>query len=224
MKFHQSHSLTHTCKEKKKKKKLKKPIINNLHRIGKLWYSPNINIFIPKLMSLSDKTKNPTQSLLITCNEVILPSAWNFGYAIWNTKRNWNIQKTSWRGFVKTKKKSKTKDKPKIKQTEIQFKKIFDNMNTITCAIKPETVDSFLMNIVTRSISREKKLIWHLAHCALEGRGTVSLSLYQVSHLWIKLHHVVFFLWTKVIHLKQNKNVKHTYTIVHLSNCCICLE
>lgn len=30
-------------------------------------------------MSLSDKTKNPTQPLLITFNEVILPSAWNLG-------------------------------------------------------------------------------------------------------------------------------------------------
>lgn len=32
-------------------------------------------------------------------------------------------------------------------------------MNTIKCAIKPATVDSFLMNIATKSISREKKLI-----------------------------------------------------------------
>lgn len=55
-------------------------------------------------------------------------------------------------------------------------------MNTIKCAIKPATVDSFLMNIATKSISKEKKLIQHLAHCALEeGRGTVFLK--QVSHL-----------------------------------------
>lgn len=30
-------------------------------------------------MSLSDKTKNPTQPLLIVFHEVILPSAWKFG-------------------------------------------------------------------------------------------------------------------------------------------------
>lgn len=53
-------------------------------------------------------------------------------------------------------------------------------MSTIKCAIKPATVDSCLMNIATKSISREK-LIQHLAHCALEeGRGTVLF--YQVSH------------------------------------------
>lgn len=80
------------------------------------------------------------------------------------------------------KKKYKTKDKPATKQTEIKFKKRFDNMNTIKCAIKPATVDSFLMNIATKSISREKKLIRHLAHCVPEeGRGTVFF--HQVSHL-----------------------------------------
>lgn len=38
----------------------------------------------------------------------------------------------------------------------MKFKKIFDNMSTIKCAIKPATVDSCLMNIATKSISREK--------------------------------------------------------------------
>lgn len=128
---------------------------------------------------------------------------------------------TSWRGFVKKKIQSKTKTSNKTNSKNL--KKRFDNMNIIKCAIKPATVDSFLMNIATKSISREKKLIWHLAPCAPEeGRGTVFF--HQVSHLWIKLHQRVFFLWTKLIQFKQSKNVKHVYTIVYLSNCCICLE
>lgn len=40
-------------------------------------------------------------------------------------------------------------------------------MNTIKCAIQPATVESFLMNIATKSVPREKKLIQHVAHCAL---------------------------------------------------------
>lgn len=55
----------------------------------------------------------------------------------------------------------------KIEKNPKTNKKRFDNMNTIKCAIKPATVDFFLMNIATKSISREKKLIQHLAHCAL---------------------------------------------------------
>lgn len=220
MKFHQSHSLTHTCKEKKRKRNLKNPIINNLHRIGKLWYSPNINIFIPKMMSLSDKTKNPTQPLLITFNEVILLSAWNLEMPF-ETPKETEIFRNLMKRICEKKIQSKTKTSNKTNSKN--FKKRFDDMNIIKCAIKPATVDSFLMNIATKSISREKKLIWHLAPCAPEeGRGTVFF--HQVSHLWIKLHQRVFFLWTKLIQFKQSKNVKHVYTIVYLSNCCICLE
>lgn len=57
------------------------------------------------------------------------------------------------------KKKIQSKTKTSNKTNSKNFKKRFDNMNNIKCAIKPATVDSFLMNIATKSISREKKLI-----------------------------------------------------------------
>lgn len=53
--------------------------------------------------------------------------------------------------------KQKTGKKKSLKQIPPPPKKKKNyNMNTIKCAIKPVTVDSFLMNIATRSTSREK--------------------------------------------------------------------
>lgn len=60
---------------------------------------------------------------------------------------------------TKQNKKNPKQKKKTTKQTKIIFFKKTDNMNTIKCAIKPANVDSFLMNIATKSISREKKLI-----------------------------------------------------------------
>lgn len=45
-------------------------------------------------MSLSDKTKNPTQPLLIIFNEVILPSTWKSGMPF-ETPEETEIFKTS---------------------------------------------------------------------------------------------------------------------------------
>lgn len=71
-------------------------------------------------MSLSDKTKNPTQPLLITFNEVILPSAWNLGMPF-ETPKETKIFKNLMKRICENKKKSKTKEKTTTKQTEIKF-------------------------------------------------------------------------------------------------------
>lgn len=72
-------------------------------------------------MSLSDKTKNPTQPLLITFNEVILPSAWNLGMPFETPKETEIFKNLMKRICENKKKKSKTKEKPATKQTEINF-------------------------------------------------------------------------------------------------------
>lgn len=67
-------------------------------------------------MSLSDKTKNPTQPLLITFNEVILLSAWNLEMPF-ETPKETEIFRNLMKRICE-KKKSKAKQKPAIKQTQ----------------------------------------------------------------------------------------------------------